>query len=102
MDYLKADGCGAADYYPTGYPAMGAALQASGRNITFSCSWPAYLGDDESQKPFASMIEAGCNLWRNYLDMGPTVGYLQGILRHFGQYSDVLARWAGPGHWNGE
>lgn len=100
VDYLKADGCGDPDYYKVGYPALGAALQATGRDIIYSCSWPAYLGDDEAQKPFAAFIAAGCNSWRNYLDMGPTIGYLDGILEHFGNYSDVLSLWAGPGHWH--
>lgn len=31
-------------YYPTGYAAMGAALEATGRDIVYSCSWPAYIG----------------------------------------------------------
>ena len=98
VDYVKADGCGDPSYYPIGYPAMGAALQATGREMAYSCSWPAYLGDDESVKPFGSFIAAGCNLWRNFIDMGPTAGYLQGILEHFGNYSQWLAEWAGPGH----
>ena len=76
---------------------MGAALQATGRNITYSCSWPAYLGDNESTKPWAALIAAGCNLWRNYIDMGPTLGYIQGIIAHFGNFSSVLSEW-GPGH----
>jgi hypothetical protein len=99
VDYLKADGCGDPAYYPIGYPALGAALQAAGP-IVYSCSWPAYLGDDESSKPYASFQAAGCNLWRNYIDMGPTSGYLQGILEHFGNYSQWLAEWAGAGHWH--
>jgi len=41
----------AASYYQTGYPAMGKALQTSGRDIVYSCSWPAYLGSNESTKP---------------------------------------------------
>lgn len=100
VDYLKADGCGAPSYYKTGYPAMGAALQASGRDIVYSCSWPAYLGNDETTKPFASFIDAGCNLWRNFIDMGPTTGYMKGILEHFGNYSSWLQTWAGPGHFH--
>jgi alpha-N-acetylgalactosaminidase len=99
-DYLKADGCGDPTYYSEGYAAMGSALQATGRDIVFSCSWPAYLGSDEAQKPFGAMIHDGCNLWRNFIDMGPTPGYVQGILEHFGNYSAVLSTWAGPGHWN--
>ena len=45
---------------------MGSALQSSGRNITYSCSWPAYLGGDETAKPWDAMIAAGCNSWRKY------------------------------------
>lgn len=63
VDYVKVDGCGDQQYYPTGYPAMGKALAASGRNITYSCSWPAYLGSNETAKPFDEFIAAGCNLW---------------------------------------
>lgn len=45
VDMLKLDGC-----YSTpqeraeGYPKMAAALNATGRPIAFSCSWPAYEG----------------------------------------------------------
>ena len=99
-DYLKADGCGDPAYYSEGYALMGNALQNSGRDIVFSCSWPAYLGDDETLKPFGTMINDGCNLWRNYIDMGPTVGYMQGVLEHFGNYSEYLSLWAGPSHWH--
>lgn len=42
VDYLKLDGCNNNKTgYQQGYPAMGAALQATGRNIVYSCSWPA-------------------------------------------------------------
>ena len=67
---MKVDGCGDQSYYPVGYRKFGDALQASGRDIIYSCSWPAYLGDDEAQKPFATFIESGCNVWRNFIDMG--------------------------------
>lgn len=79
---------------------MGAALKASGRDIVFSCSWPAYLGDNEAAKPFATMIADGCSLWRNYIDVTCTIGYLQGIIEHWGNYSAVLAQWAQPGAWH--
>ena len=48
--------------YAQGYPKMGMALQASGRDIVYSCSWPAYLGGNETSKPFDAMIAAGCTL----------------------------------------
>ena len=68
VDYIKVDGCGDNAYYPSGYKAMGAALEATGREIVYSCSWPAYIGDDESVKPFNTFIMDGCNLWRNWDD----------------------------------
>ena len=41
---LKLDGCYAsAEIYETGYPNMTKALNATGRPIVFSCSWPAYI-----------------------------------------------------------
>lgn len=49
IDYLKADACGGyGDIdYPRDYAALGAALEATGRPIAYSCSWPAYMGDNE-------------------------------------------------------
>ena len=61
--WLQVDGCGNTSYYDQGYRTMGQALESSGRSIVYSCSWPAYLGDDETTKPFAEMISDGCNLW---------------------------------------
>ena len=52
---------------------MGAALEASGRDIVYSCSWPAYTGANESTKPFAEYIMDGCNLWRNYVSPKKTL-----------------------------
>lgn len=44
IDMLKLDGCYAsAEIYETGYPNMTKALNATGRPIVFSCSWPAYI-----------------------------------------------------------
>lgn len=101
VDYLKLDGCyNDKAGYVTGYPAAGAALQASGRNISYSCSWPAYLGSDESKKPFGDMIQAGCNLWRNWDDIQCNWGSLSSIIDHWGDYGEALQPWAGPGHWH--
>lgn len=101
VDYLKLDGCYNNDEgFVVGYPAMGAALQSTSRNITYSCSWPAYLGTDETKKPFKIMIDAGCNLWRNWDDIDNNWESLVSIMDHFGDYSLVLQGAAGPGHWN--
>ena len=46
VDMLKLDGCYAsAEIYETGYPNMTKALNATGRPIVFSCSWPAYISN---------------------------------------------------------
>lgn len=101
VDYLKLDGCyNDKPGYIQGQPAMGAALQASKRNIVQSCSWPAYLGDDESKKPFAAMIAAGCNLWRNWSDINNSWQSIVSIIDHWGDYGSALQAAAGPGHWN--
>lgn len=100
VDYMKVDGCGDGSYYQHGYNAMGAALEASGRPIEYSCSWPAYIGDNESVKPFATFIMDGCNLWRNWADIQCNWGSLSSIIDHWGDYGPVLAPYAGPGHWH--
>jgi len=100
VDYIKVDGCGPNSYYPGGYKAMGAALEASGRDIVYSCSWPAYIGDNETVKPFTDFIMDGCNLWRNWADIQCNWGSLGGIIEHWGEWAPVLAPYAGPGHWH--
>lgn len=104
VDYMKVDGCGSKDYYAHGYKAMGAALLASGRDIVYSCSWPAYVGSDETVKPFQTYIDDGCNLWRNWDDIQCSWKSLGSIIDHWGEYGKTLQKWAGPGgpyggHW---
>ena len=77
---------------------MGAALTATGRDITYSCSWPAYVGDNETTKPFATYIADGCNLWRNWDDIDCNWNSLNSIIQHWGDYGATLVKFAGPGH----
>jgi len=101
VDYMKVDGCDQTGaYYKHGYKAMGTALQNSGRDIVYSCSWPAYTGSNESTKPFDEYIADGCNLWRNYADIQCNWDSLSDIIEHWGQYCRVLQPSAGPGHWH--
>ena len=101
VDYMKVDGCGNKDYYASGYKAMGEALRASGRDIVYSCSWPAYINDgNESKQPFATYINYGCNLWRNWDDIQCSWGSLSSIIEHWGMYGEELVPYAGPGHWH--
>lgn len=79
---LKFDGCYAnASIYDAGYPNMTKALNATGRPIVFSCSWPAYLSNVRIfhhththslfllLQPNYTVISENCNLWRNYDDI---------------------------------
>mmetsp|Transcript_95257 Transcript_95257/g.272324 ORF Transcript_95257/g.272324 Transcript_95257/m.272324 type:complete len:403 (-) Transcript_95257:196-1404(-) len=100
VDYMKVDGCGDLSYYEGGYKAMGAALEASGRDMVYSCSWPAYIGSNESVKPFGEMIMDGCNLWRNWDDIQCDWDSLSSIIDYWGNWGSVLAPYAGPGHWH--
>eukprot|EP00418_Pyrodinium_bahamense_P006213 CAMPEP_0179024096 /NCGR_PEP_ID=MMETSP0796-20121207/7277_1 /TAXON_ID=73915 /ORGANISM="Pyrodinium bahamense, Strain pbaha01" /LENGTH=497 /DNA_ID=CAMNT_0020720043 /DNA_START=48 /DNA_END=1541 /DNA_ORIENTATION=+ len=100
VDYMKVDGCGTPEYYERGYQAMGAALEASGRAIEYSCSWPAYIGDDETTKPFPKFIMDGCNGWRNWADIQCSWGSVSSIIDHWGDYGFAMAPFAGPGHWH--
>ena len=102
VDYLKVDGCyNDEEGFEVGYPSFGAALQNVGRNITYSCSWPAYLGDDETTKPFSDFAAAGCDLWRNWNDVDNSFASIVTITDHWGDYSEVLQENAGPGFgWN--
>lgn len=101
VDYMKVDGCGPPSYYDEGYKAMGEALEASGRPIVYSCSWPAYIhGGNESAQPFATFINYGCNLWRNWHDIQCNWGSLGSIIDHWGDWGFALQPYAGPGHWH--
>lgn len=70
---------------------MGQAIGACGRNMTYSCSWPAALGDNSSAKPFLQMAADGCNLWRNWHDIGCGWGSVSSIIDHWGDNGPVLA-----------
>jgi hypothetical protein len=51
---------------------MSRELNASGRPIVYSCSWPAYLGGPNwTQESLVDyqLIGQHCNLWRNYGDI---------------------------------
>ena len=80
----EVDGCGPSSYYKGGYAAMGAALEASGRDIVYSCSWPAYINSgNETLQPFGEFINDGCNLWRNWHDIQCTWRSLASIIDQY-------------------
>nr|XP_021522821.1 alpha-N-acetylgalactosaminidase [Aotus nancymaae]XP_021522822.1 alpha-N-acetylgalactosaminidase [Aotus nancymaae] len=100
VDMLKLDGCFSTDKERAlGYPKMAAALNATGRPIVFSCSWPAYEGGLPPRVNYSLLVDI-CNLWRNYDDIQDSWQSVLSILNWFVQHQDTLQPVAGPGHWN--
>ena len=95
VDYLKMDGCySELINQRDGYPAMKYFLNATGRPIVYSCSWPAY-DDKMDYEP----LPEHCNLWRNYGDITSTWPTVHAIIDKWGN-SPHWNKYAGPGHWN--
>jgi Alpha galactosidase A/Alpha galactosidase C-terminal beta sandwich domain len=96
VDYIKLDGCHIpAGKYQTRYVTFGKAIRkaAKTRNMVLSCSWPAYIGDNETNKPFHAMYhQAGCNTWRNYKDIDNHWEQLLSIILHWGNYWQDLQK----------
>ncbi|KAJ8356907.1 hypothetical protein SKAU_G00197010 [Synaphobranchus kaupii] len=62
IDMLKLDGCYSnATEQEKGYPLMSKALNATGRPIGYSCSWPAYQGGLPPKVNYTQLGEI-CNL----------------------------------------
>ncbi|CAL8467558.1 g7096 [Coccomyxa elongata] len=106
VDYLKVDGCYAdPDSYNKTYPALGAALNATGRPIVYSCSWPAYLPDPVQtgfQIPYEA-LRRHCNLWRNWVDIQSDWASLKSIIVFWAKaslLSEGFTDVAGPGAFN--
>ncbi|XP_053550430.1 alpha-N-acetylgalactosaminidase [Bombina bombina] len=100
VDMLKFDGCysNAVDK-AIGYPKMSAALNATGRPILYSCSWPAYEGGLPPQVNY-TLLGNICNMWRNYDDIQDSWDSVLGIIKWYGKNQDVLQPAAAPGRWN--
>lgn len=100
VDMLKFDGCYSnATEQEKGYPLMSKALNATGRPIGYSCSWPAYRGGLPPKVNYTQLGEI-CNLWRNYGDIQDSWGSVLSIVDWFFNNQDVLVPAAGPGKWN--
>ncbi|KAG7461056.1 hypothetical protein MATL_G00205420 [Megalops atlanticus] len=100
VDMLKLDGCYSnATYQEQGYPLMSKALNATGRPIAYSCSWPAYQGGLPPKVNYTQLGEI-CNLWRNYGDIQDSWDSVLNIVDWFSANQDILQPAAGPGRWN--
>ncbi|XP_030637329.1 alpha-N-acetylgalactosaminidase [Chanos chanos] len=100
VDMLKLDGCYSnATTQELGYPLMSKALNATGRMIGYSCSWPAYQGGLPPTVNYSQLGEI-CNLWRNYGDIQDSWTSVLRIVDWFSDNQDILQPAAGPGRWN--
>ncbi|KAM4652026.1 alpha-N-acetylgalactosaminidase [Discoglossus pictus] len=100
VDMLKLDGCHSSpEEQAQGYVRMSQALLATGHQIAFSCSWPAYRGGLPPQVDY-SLLTRICNMWRNYDDIEDSWNRVTKIIDWFFDHQDVLQPVAGPGHWN--
>ncbi|XP_037304604.2 alpha-N-acetylgalactosaminidase [Pungitius pungitius] len=100
VDMFKFDGCYSnATVQEQGYPLMSKALNATGRPIAYSCSWPAYQGGLPPKVNYTQLGQL-CNLWRNYGDIQDSWDSVLNIVEWFSENQDVLAPAAGPGKWN--
>eukprot|EP01084_Bolivina_argentea_P097417 175116_1 len=113
IDMIKIDGCNASTelMYMT-YPEFGNALNKTGRQIIYSCSWPAYVSDHgEANPPLDNTtlqnVAKACNLWRSWHDIQNKKGWdgLVVIVKHWKRdysqyYNDSFLFVAGPGAWN--
>ena len=98
VDYVKLDGCYSdPSTMDSGYPKFGKYLNATGRHMVYSCSWPAY---QIGHNPNYSLIAEHCNLWRNFADIEDSWGMVLQIVDYYGDDKDGFASFAGPGHWN--
>jgi len=100
VDALKLDGCNyAPQNYQGGYTNVSKALNATGRPIMYSCSWPAYINDKEKALYYPYMAKI-CNIWRNWDDIEDTYASMASIANYWGDHSAVLASVAKPGSFN--
>ncbi|XP_069760953.1 alpha-N-acetylgalactosaminidase-like isoform X2 [Narcine bancroftii] len=100
VDMLKLDGCNSnSTERSIGYPKMSYALNATGRPIVYSCSWPAYE-DGLLPKVNYTLVSQLCNLWRNYDDINDSWNKVIAIINWFGDHQEDLQPAAGPGRWN--
>ena len=71
IDSLKVDGCNADPAVMNiTYPKLGAALNATGRTILYSCSWPDYVASKYGNAAVQwDLLKQHCNGWRNFNDI---------------------------------
>ncbi|KAK5970413.1 Alpha-galactosidase [Trichostrongylus colubriformis] len=100
VDYLKFDGCHSLlEQMEEGYARMGRYLNATGRPIIFSCSYPYYFSGLNFKLDWAATTRT-CNLWRFYTDIRGSWDSIASIIQFVDDHQDLLAAAQRPGAWN--
>ncbi|CAH8599295.1 unnamed protein product [Schistosoma guineensis] len=101
-DYVKMDGCNSPQKsMPEGYGKFSKLLNATGRPIVFSCSYPAYIPWMKNTSLIDwKRLKNNCNLWRMLGDVQDSWSSVISIINAYKLQNDVLPKLAGPGHWN--
>jgi len=105
IDYLKLDGCyeDIAEMHDD-YTEVSKILDASGRDIVFSCSWPAYVnnhGEDNDGEILQTLSEI-CHTWRNFDDVADSWNSVSSIIDYWARNTTDIpfVQVSGPGSWN--
>ncbi|CAN7938384.1 unnamed protein product [Ixodes hexagonus] len=100
VDMLKLDGCNINPIFMDRlYPAVTQALNATGRRMVFSCSWPAYQVDIGIRPNYRAIAE-NCNMWRNFEDITDSWVSVLHIVDYYASVQDTLTAVSGPGRWS--
>lgn len=99
VDSFKFDGCNLdVDKAAQMCPQMERHLNATGRPVLFSCSWPAYENDAKLDTNWTLAVEK-CNLWRAFGDIEDSWKSVVDTIDWFVLKQDTIAKYHGPGHW---
>lgn len=99
IDSFKFDGCYLnVSQAASVCPKMGEALNATGRPMLFSCSWPAYENDYNMTTNWTLVVEK-CNLWRAFGDIEDSWKSVTETIDWFVRKQELIVQFHGPGNW---
>ena len=82
VDSLKMDGCNSIhtpEVLDQAYEFLGQELNATGRRMLYSCSWPDYIRSAPGTVNYTLTAEK-CNIWRMYNDIQDSWDSVTGIV----------------------
>jgi alpha-galactosidase len=113
VDYVKLDGCNVPSVsgqteeqtYQSAYTDMSQALKASGRDMVYSESAPAYFEGSTDWDTVLGWVGQDGQLWREGYDVqtydssSPSTSRWNSVLTNYG-YNNPIHRYESPGNWN--